>query len=173
MEECERHWPPWAAALYLTEQHQFGDTVAEMFNFLQSREVATDHILQLAAPDNTCTGMTVEEALQYGENEQLHHLLAFSRNVRCFRCLQNHYMADYKPAKSREEAAGQLCPWPPMPPHPSQLTAVAQLATPQEAPLLPPVITASDPASVDTAQIFVAIQGMQSDMQHVMVLCYP
>jgi hypothetical protein len=23
MEECERHWPPWAAALYLTEQHQF------------------------------------------------------------------------------------------------------------------------------------------------------
>jgi len=169
MEECERHWPPWAAALYLTEQHQFGGTVAEMFNFLQSREVATGRILQLAAPDNTCTGMTVEEALQYGENEQLHHLLALSRNVRCFRCLQNHYMADCKAAKSREEAAGQSRPWPPMPPHPSQLTAVAQLATPQEAPLLPPVITASDPASVDTAPIFVAIQGMQADMQQMRV----
>jgi len=113
--------------------------------------------------------MTVEEALQYGENEQLHHLLVLSRNVRCFRCLQNHYMADCKAAKSREEAAGQSRPWPPMPPHPSQLTAVAQLATPQEAPLLPPVITASDPASVDTAPIFVAIQGMQADMQQMRV----
>ena len=110
MEECERHWPLWSAALYLTEQHQFGGTVAEMFNFLQSREVATGRILQLAVPDNTCTGMTVEEALQYGENEQLHHLLVLSRNVRCFLYLQNHYMADCKASKSREESAGQSCP---------------------------------------------------------------
>ncbi len=55
-----------------------------MFNFLQSREVATVRILQFAAPDNICTDVTVEEAFQYGENEQLHHLLALSRNVRCF-----------------------------------------------------------------------------------------
>jgi hypothetical protein len=164
MEECERHWPPWAAALYLTEQHQFGGTVADMFNFLQSREAATGRILQLAVPDNTYTGMTVEEALQYGENEQLHHLLALSRNVRCFRCLQNHYMADCKAAQSREEAAGQARPWPPMPPHPSQLTAVAQLATPQAPPLLPPVATALTPAPVDTA-LFVAIQEMRADLQ--------
>ena len=53
--------------------------------------------------------------------------------------LQNHYMADCKAAQSREEAAGQARPWPPMPPHPSQLTAVAQLGTPQAPPLLPPV----------------------------------
>ena len=163
MEECERHWPPWAAALYLTEQHQFGGTVADMFNFLQSCEAATGRILQLAAPDNTYTGMTVEEALQYGENEQLHHLLALSRNVRCFRCLQNHYMADCKATQSREEAAGQARPWPPMPPHPSQLTAVAQLATPQ-AP--PPVATTPAPAPVDTA-LFVTIQEMRTDLQEM------
>ena len=108
--------------------------------------------------------MTVEEALQYGENEQLHHLLALSRNVRCFRCLQNHYMADCKAAQSREEAAGQARPWPPMPPHPSQLTAVAQLATPQAPPLLPPVATALAPAPVDTT-LFVAIQEMRADLQ--------
>jgi hypothetical protein len=81
MEECERHWPPWATVLYLTEQHQFGGTVADMFNFLQSRESTTGRILQIAAPDNTYTGMTVEEALQYGENEPL------VRSVRGHRCL--------------------------------------------------------------------------------------
>ena len=162
MEECERHWPPWASAVYLTEQYQFGGTVTEMFNFLQSREVVTVRILQLVDPDNTCTGMTVEEALQYGENEQLHHLLALSRNVRYFHCLKNHYMADCKEAKSREEASGQARLWPPMPPHPSQLTAVAQLTTPQVPPLLPPVITAPVPESVDTTQIFVYQQQMSS-----------
>jgi hypothetical protein len=110
MEECERHWPPWAAALYLTEQHQFGGTVTEMFNFLQSREVVTGHILQFTAPDNICTDMTVEKAFQYGENDQLHHLLALSRNVRCFRSEQNHYMTDCKTTKSREKVVGQARP---------------------------------------------------------------
>jgi hypothetical protein len=81
-----------------------------MFNFLQSREVVTGRILQLAAPDNTCTGMTVEETLQYDENKQLHHLLTLSRNVRCFHCLQNHYMSDCKTVKSREEVTGQARP---------------------------------------------------------------
>ena len=167
MEECEKHWPPWAAALYLTEQHQFGGTVAEMFNFLQSREVATGRILQLAVPVTNYPAMTVEEALQYGDHEQLHHLLALSRSVRCFRCLQNHYMVDCKAAKSREETAGQARPWPPVPPHPSQITAtVAQLATPQAPPLLPAVIIAPTPAPVDnTAQILVTMQEMRNDMQ--------
>ena len=110
MEECEKHWPPWVAALYLTDQHQFGGTVAEMFNFLQSREVATSRILQLAVPDINYTVMTVEEALQYDDNEHLHHLLTISRNVRCFLFLQNHYMTDFKVVKSREEAAGQPRP---------------------------------------------------------------
>jgi hypothetical protein len=76
-------------------------------------------------------------------------------------------MADCKSAKSREEVAGQARPWPPMPPHPSQLTVVAQLATSQVSPLLPPVITVSDP--VDTAQIFVVIQEIQADMQQMRV----
>jgi hypothetical protein len=54
-----------------------------------------------------------------------------------------------------------------MSPHPSQLTVVAQLATPQVPPLLPPVITTPDPVSVDTAQIFVNIQ--EADMQQMRV----
>jgi hypothetical protein len=54
-----------------------------------------------------------------------------------------------------------------MPPHPSQLTVVAQLATTQAPPLLPPVAIALAPAPVDTAQIFVVIQEMRADMQEM------
>jgi hypothetical protein len=75
MEECEKNWPPWVAALYLTDQHQFGGTVAEMFNFLQSREVATSRILQLAVPDINYAAMTVEEALRYGKRPLGNHVL--------------------------------------------------------------------------------------------------
>jgi hypothetical protein len=53
-----------------------------------------------------------------------------------------------------------------MPPHPSQLTAVVQLATPQAPPLLSPVVTALAPAPVDTA-LFVVIQEMRTDLQEV------
>ncbi len=83
------------------------------------------------------------------------------------RCLQNHYMVDYKAVKSREETAGQARPWSPVPPHPSQITAmVAQLATPQAPPLLPSVIIAPTPAPVDnTAQILVTMQEMRNDIQ--------
>ena len=52
--------------MYLKEPNQFSDTVAEMFNFLQSREVATTRILQLASPILNYSAMTVEKALQYG-----------------------------------------------------------------------------------------------------------
>ena len=42
---------------------QFGVTVPEMFNFLQSREVDTSRILELAVPDINYATMTVEETL--------------------------------------------------------------------------------------------------------------
>jgi hypothetical protein len=40
-----------------------------------------------------------------------------------------------------------------MPPHPSQLTVVAQLATSQVPPLFPPVITVSDPVSSKSCSV--------------------
>ena len=51
-----------------------------------------------------------------------------------------------------------------MPPHPSQITTVVQLATSQTPPFLSPVATALVPAPVDTA-LLVVIQDMRSDLQ--------
>jgi len=60
MEALESVWPPWVAALYLTEQHQFGNTVEELFHFLQTREPER-------SPARSCAPMT---ASAYGKCEK-------------------------------------------------------------------------------------------------------
>ena len=75
METLEVVWPPWVAALYLTEQHQFGNTVEELFHFLQTREPdrspARNYAPMTAVAIQEFGHMSVEEALQVGYNQQL------------------------------------------------------------------------------------------------------
>ena len=58
METLESVWPPWVVALYLTEQHQFGNTVEELFHFLQTREPER-------SPARSCAPMTALANLDF------------------------------------------------------------------------------------------------------------
>jgi hypothetical protein len=153
----EEVWPPWVGALYQTDPHQFDNTVEELFHFLQTREPETTTarrcvgLTALGVQD--FARLTVEEALQIGANHQLSGLLALSRQVRCWRCLGNHYLADCRAQRSPEEIAGAQRPWPPMPQHPSQ-SAIHQLA-------LGPA--ASQPDSM--VDVLAAIEEMRNDLQ--------
>jgi hypothetical protein len=134
LEALQDVWPHWVEELYLTNPHQFGGTVEELFHFLQIREpqrIGMRRVAGLAAvrvPQDFST-LTVEEALQLGANEQLTGLYAMSRQLRCWRCLGNHYLVDCRAERSAEEVAGAPRPWPPMPVHPSQ-APIHQLAVP-------------------------------------------
>ena len=89
LEELEGVWPDWVSALCQTDQHQFGNTVEELFHFLQTRE--TDRPLVRSCVPMTVSAtdvrdfahMSVEEALHMVTSHQLCGLLAFSRQVRC------------------------------------------------------------------------------------------
>ena len=157
LEALEEVWPPWVGALYQTDPHQFDNTVEELFHFLQTREPETTTarrcvgLTALGVQD--FARLTVEEALQIGANHQLSGLLALSRQVRCWRCLGNHYLADCRAQRSPEEIAGAQRAWPPMPQHPSQ-SAIHQLA-------LGPA--ASQPDSM--VDVMAAIQEMRTDLQ--------
>ena len=164
LEALEDVWPPWVSALYLTDPHQFGGTVEELFHFLQTREparVGLRRIAGLAAVgvQQDFSTMTVEEALQIGTNHQLSGLLALSRQVRCWRCLGNHYLTDCRAQRSAEEVAGAPRPWPPMPTHLSQ-AGIHQLTVPM-GPVLPVL---SVPVG-DMGLVLVALDEMRVDLQ--------
>jgi hypothetical protein len=73
MEALEEVWPAWVAALYLTEPHQFGNTVEELFHFLQTREpetvTARSCVPMTAVTIQDFAGMSVEDALHMGYNQ--------------------------------------------------------------------------------------------------------
>jgi len=134
LEALQDVWPQWVEELYLTDPHQFGGTVEELFHFLQIREPQQNGIRRVAGlaevqVQQDFSTMTVEEALQLGANEQLTGLYAMVRQLRCWRCSGGHYLVDCRAERSKEEIAGAPRPWPQMPVHPSQLP-IHQLAVP-------------------------------------------
>ena len=159
MEALEDVWPAWVAALYLTEQHQFGNTVEELFHFLQTREPETSPARSCApmtamVPQDF-SGMSVEDALHLGYNQQIACLLALSRQVRCWRCLQNHYVSECRAKRSDQEIAGLPRPWPPMPPHESQ-ASLHQLAA-----VAPPVAAETQ----GMVAVLASLEGIRQDLQ--------
>ena len=159
MEALEDVWPAWVAALYLTEQHQFGNTVEELFHFLQTREPEQ-------SPNRPCAvaamaiqefgQMTVEEALHMGHSQQLAHLLTLSRQITCWRCRQNHYLSECRAKRSEQEIAGLSRSWPPMPPHESQAT-LHQLALP-----ITPIVA---PDVQGMVAVLAALEGIRQDIE--------
>jgi len=134
LEALQDVWPPWVEQLYLTDPHQFGGTVEKLFHFLQMREPPRVGLRRIAGltvvgVQQDFSTMTVEEALQLGTNQHFAGLLAMSRQLRCWRCLGNHYLVDCRTSTSAEEVAGSPRTWPPMPVHPSQ-AAIHQLSVP-------------------------------------------
>jgi hypothetical protein len=145
-------------ALYLTDQHQFGNTVEELFHFLQTREPER-------SPDRPCAvaamaiqefgQMTVEEALHMGHSQQLAHLLSLSRQITCWRCRQNHYLSECRAKRSEQEIAGLARSWPPIPPYESQ-TVLHQLTVP----ITP--ITAPDVQGM--VAVLASLEGIRQDL---------
>ena len=101
--------------------------------------------------------MSVEDALHMGYNQQLSCLLALSRQVRCWRCLQNHYVSEYRVKRSDQEIAGMSRSWSPMPPHESQ-TSLHQLTAPATTPTV-----VSDTQGMVT--VLVSLEGIHHDLQ--------
>jgi hypothetical protein len=159
LEALQDVWPSWVAALYLTDQHQFGNTVEELFHFLQTREPEQ-------SPNRPCAvaamaiqefgQMTVEEALHMVHNQQLAHLLTLSRQISCWRCRQNHYLSECRAKRSEQEIAGLSRPWPPMPPHESQAT-LHQLALP-----ITPIVA---PDVQGMVSVLAALEGIRQDIE--------
>ena len=77
LEELEGVCPDWVSALYQTDQHQFSNTVKELFHFLQTREpdrplVRSCVPMTVSATDvRDFADMSVEEALHMGSSHQL------------------------------------------------------------------------------------------------------
>jgi len=73
-------------ALYQTDHHQFGNTVEELFLFLQTRDpdrIEACRIDTLTSPGfQDFARMTVEETLQIDTNYQVSGLFVLSRQVR-------------------------------------------------------------------------------------------
>jgi hypothetical protein len=160
MEALEDVWPPWVTALYLTEQHQFGNTVEKLFHF-QTRE-------HERSPARSCAPMTsmaiqefahmsVEDALHLGYNQKLACLLSLSRQVRCWRCQQNHYVSECRAKRSDQEIAGLPRPWSPMLPHESK-ASFHQLAAPAITPLVAPDVQGM-------VAVFASLEGIRQDIQ--------
>ena len=132
LETLEDVWPPWVSALYLTEQHQFGNTVEELFHFLQTREPERSPARPCAVAAMAIQEfghMTVEEALHMGHSQQMSNLLSLSRQITCWRCRENHYLSECRAKRSEQEIAGLARPWPPMLSHESQ-ASLPQLVAP-------------------------------------------
>jgi hypothetical protein len=147
--------------LYLTEPHQFGNTVEELSHFLQTREPETV-TARICAPMTAVTmqdfaGMSVEDALHMGYNQQISCLLALFRQVRCWRCLQNHYVSECRAKRSDQEIAGLPRPWPPIPPHESQ-ASLHQLAATVPTPIVAPDIQGM-------VAVLASLDGIRHDLQ--------
>jgi hypothetical protein len=109
LEALEDVWPSWVVALYLTEQHQFGNTVEELFHFLQTREPERSPARPCAVAAMVIQEfghMTVEEALHMGHSQQMANLLSLSRQITCWRCRENHYLSECRAKRSEQEIAG-------------------------------------------------------------------
>ena len=100
--------------------------------------------------------MTVEDALHLGYNQQLACLLSLSRQVRCWRCLQNHYVSECRAKRSDQEIAGLPRPWPPMPSHESQVS-LHQLAV-----SITPIV---EPDVQGMVAVLASLEGIRQDIQ--------
>jgi hypothetical protein len=149
------------AALYLTEQHQFGNTVEELFHFLQTREPerspARSCSPMTALANLDFAGMSVEDVLHRGYRQQITTLLTLSRQVRCWRCLQNHYVSECRAKRSDQEIAGLSRSWPPMPPYETQ-SSLHQLTSSTVTPTV-------SPDNQGKVAVLASLEGIHQDLQ--------
>jgi hypothetical protein len=98
MEVLEEVCPTWVEAFYLKEQNQFGNTVEELFHFLQTREpetvTARSCVPMTVVTIQDFADMSVEDALHMGYNQQISCLFSLFRQVHCWCRLQNHYVSE-------------------------------------------------------------------------------